>query len=63
MNTEQIYKIYKYGGSFKHKNLKPEKIFKALRSCGIEVFMVIDYEGNKRVHNYIPEINKFELIY
>lgn len=63
MTNEEIYKIYKHGASYKHKNLTPEKIFKALRSCGLEVFMVIDYESNKRIHNYIPEINKFELLY
>lgn len=63
MNADEIYKIYKHGGSFKHKNLSSKKIFRALKIAGLQAVKVIDNENIERVYNYIPEIDKFELVY
>jgi len=63
MTNEEIYKIYKHGGDFKHKGLTPKRIYNALKSCGLQVVLVKDCDDNLVVYNYVPEEEKFYHVY
>jgi hypothetical protein len=57
LTYEQIYKLYKRGGSL--KDLRNDDIFNSLKNNKLQVVLVNDINGFERIYNFIPEKNKF----
>lgn len=54
---EEIYKIYKHGGSL--KGISNGDIFNTLKRHNLQVVLVYDSENKKHIYNFIPEKNRF----
>jgi hypothetical protein len=61
ITNDQIYQSYKHG--FSLKELDIDRVFNALKANGLQVVLVTDYVGFRRIYNFIPEKNKFYRIH
>jgi hypothetical protein len=59
LTNDQIYKIYKKGGSFGNTGLPAIRIYNALKKYGLQVVIVQDVYGKLQVYNFIPEMDEF----
>lgn len=57
INWDDIYKLYKRGGSL--KGIPNEDIFNALKTNELQVVLVYDSEGKERIYNFVPETGRF----
>ena len=57
LSYEQIYKLYKHGGSL--KGIRNDDIFNALKKNKLQVILVYDINGFERIYNFVTEKNKF----
>ena len=60
MTLWDIYKEYKHGEDFERHGIS--KVFRALKSHELQVFMVKDFLGDRALWNFVPEENKFEYV-
>lgn len=60
LSFNQIYKIYKHGGSL--KEIPIDCIFNALWKHKLQVVTVYDVKNKERIYNFIPEIGKFKKV-
>lgn len=61
MTNDEIYRAYKHC-LLNDLNIPTKRIYNALKSCGLTVFLVTDGQENERVWIYVPEVNTMELV-